>query len=198
MIAQSAIGQARKAIYSDAIDQIGYGSFVDSDLIESVVYSRKQDDGLELLFQHAVHLVTQRYPELKTAPENFNFIFKNPVDNDVYEAIYHHLPYLMMFASHIIMSALDRIKKMDSTAMAQFHTRSVLAFNLVEGSDRSHALSEISRMVPDSTSCSTCLSKCNVTLYNALSMLFRSEFRCSCCQRRNHFIHFSYPKVLQV
>lgn len=198
LIAQSAIGQARKAIYSEAIDQIGYGSFIDSDLIESVIYSRKKDGGLELLFQHAVHLVTQKYPELRTAPENFNFIFKSPVDDDVYEAIYHHLPYLMLFSSHIIMSILNRIKEMDSTSMALFHARSVLAFNLVEGSERSHTLSEISRMVPDSTSCSNCLSKCKVTLYNALSMLLRSEFRCSCCQRRNHFIHFSYPEVLRV
>ena len=197
LITQSAIGQQRKAIYSEAMDKIGYGQFVDSEIIESTIYNRRVD-GLELLFQHAVHLVTQKYPELRTASQNFNFIFKSPADDDVYEAVYHHLPSLMLFASHLIMAVLDQTREMDKMSRDLFHVRSVLAFNLIIGSEQSHTLLELSNMVPDSTLCSKCCRNCNITLYNALSMLLRSDFRCSYCHTRNHFLLFSYPEILEV
>jgi hypothetical protein len=59
------------------------GDYVSGEFLLSALFDLKADGGLYGLFQHAVHLVTVQRVELRTASENFNFIFKNPTDDDI-------------------------------------------------------------------------------------------------------------------
>ena len=130
-LSQSKIGSDRRGIYSDAIQQMPQGDVFDAERIESLIYDRSDRYGFELFFQHAVHLVTIRYPELRTEPENFNFIFKDPRDDDLYELIYSNLPYLMLFMSHVVMGVFHQMRAMDETSRTLFGIRSMLAYPLI-------------------------------------------------------------------
>jgi hypothetical protein len=56
--------------------------------VHQSLFDRNNTSGLYGVFQHAVHLVTAKHAELRTEAENFNFIFKNCADDDLYELLY--------------------------------------------------------------------------------------------------------------
>ena len=189
----SRIGNDRKAIYTDAIAELSCGKLFDSRSIESIIYHRDNREGFELFFQHAVHLVTTKYSELKTASENFNFIFKNRLDDDVYDLIYANLPYLFLFMSHVVVSIFNRMKTMDETSRLLFFVRSTLAFGLVSNPDKSMGLHEFRKYVSETPKCSSCGTPCSFSPYNAVRILLASKFRCANCRKDNISLLFSFP-----
>lgn len=192
-LSQSKIGSDRRGIYSDAIRQLPYGDVFDAERIESLIYDRKHRYGFELFFQHAVHLVTIKYPELRTEPENFNFIFKDPRDDDLYELIYNSLPYLMLFMSHVVMGVFNEVHTMDDTSRTLFGTRSMLAYSLIVIPEKDEALRQFHRVIRYLPKCQYRERECKLTPFNASRMLLRSEFRCTYCRKKNTFMLFSFP-----
>ena len=193
-LSQSRIGSDRVGIFSDAINRLSQKEFFDAGLIDSLINDRRDRLGFELFFQHAVHLVTIKYPELRTDPENFNFIFKNPQDDDLYDLIYCNLPYLILFMSHVIMSIFDRMRAMDATSRVLFEGRSTIAYSLIVGREELDVLRQFRSMMPALPRCADCKKECKVTLYNAVRMLLASEFRCVYCRRKNAYLAFSFPE----
>ena len=193
-LSQSRIGSDRIGIFSDAINRLSEKAFFDSGLIDSLINDRRNTLGFELFFQHSVHLVTIKYPELRTDPENFNFIFKNPQDDDLYDLIYFNLPYLILLMSHVIMSVFNRMREMDDTSRVLFEGRSIIAYSLIVGREKLDVLRQFRSMMPALPRCSDCKRECKVTLYNAVRMLLASELRCVYCRRKNVYLTFSFPE----
>ena len=71
-----------------------------------------------------MHLITT-WKEIRTPSENVNFIFKNPADDDIYDFVYQHLPYVLLFMSHVFVGIFDRMQKMDETSKNLFHMRTM-------------------------------------------------------------------------
>ena len=197
ILSLSKLREKRKEIYSEAIKNLENYHLFDPDSIECAINSRKNKNGFQKFFQHAVHLVTTWNAELRTSAENFNFIFKNPFDDDIYDLIYQNLPYLLLFMSHVIIGIFDRMKKMDETSKHLFQIRTKLSYDLITGSDKHRTLSTLRELVPTSPSCSRCSSECKFTLYNAVRMLLVSEFRCTNCRKISPFLLFSYPEHMK-
>jgi hypothetical protein len=65
--------------------------------ISMVLFDVSNPDGLYRLFQHAVHLVTVDRIEIKTSPENFNFIFHRQADHEIYRTLYAALPTALLY-----------------------------------------------------------------------------------------------------
>lgn len=194
-LSQSTIGHRRMEIFSRAIRTLEYGNIFDSETIEDVIYSRQSKAGFELFFQHAVHLITVRHIELKTTEENFNFIFKNPLDDDIYDLLYENLPYILLFMAHIMVAIFDRMKKMDCTSKILFYARTAFLFNLITASDKGQVLTSIRDIISQPLHCLSCFHESSITEYNAARILAMSEFRCANCRRINPFIPFSYPEI---
>ena len=193
-LAQSNIGSDRRGIYSDAIQQMPQGDVFDADRIESLIYDRSERYGFELFFQHAVHLVTIRYPELRTEPENFNFIFKDPRDDDLYELIYINLPYLMLFMSHVVIGVFHQMSAMDETSRTLFGIRSMLAYSLVVSPEGDDVLQRFHKTIDYLPRCRNCNRECKLTPYNSAQMLFRAVFRCTYCRKKTPFVFFLFPE----
>ncbi|MCY4377001.1 MAG: hypothetical protein OXC31_24865 [Spirochaetaceae bacterium] len=193
-LSQSKIGADRRGIYSDAIQQMPQGDVFDAERIESLIYDRSDRYGFELFFQHAVHLVTIRYPELRTEPENFNFIFKDPRDDDLYEVIYSNLPYLMLFMSHVVMGVFHQMRAMDETSRTLFRIRSMLAYSLIVFPEDDDVLQRFHKTIRDLPRCRNCNRECKLTPYNLSQMLFRAVFRCTYCRKKNPFVFFLLPE----
>lgn len=71
-------------------------SFAKAIVICTLIYDRKEPAGLAPLFDTATHLVTKNV-HIATEDYNLNFIFKNPLDNDVCEGICANLAMVFLF-----------------------------------------------------------------------------------------------------
>ena len=74
-ITQKVLGNRRSELMQAAIEETGLSAVVRIEDLHSIIFDVSNPDGLYGLFQHAVHLVTVDRIEIKTSPENFNFIF---------------------------------------------------------------------------------------------------------------------------
>ena len=187
------LGKKRKEIYSTAISGLGHYYMFDPEALENTINNKRDSNGFQILFQHAVHLVTTWNPQIQTAAENFNFIFKDPFDDDVYDFLYEKLPVILLFMSHVIIELFDRMKKMDELSKHLFEVRTVLAYQLIAAADKLRALSAFEKMLSVRPRCSRCSREGKTTVYNASRMLLRSEFRCTFCGTLSPYLRFSYP-----
>ena len=188
------LGPKRKSIYGDAIAKLEHDYLFDAETLENTLNKRNKGNGLQMFFQHAVHLVTTLNPETRTAAENFNFIFLDPVDDDIYDVVYENFPTVLLFLSHVIVGVFDQMKKMDETSRHLFELRTVLAYGLIAEPKRHRALATFEAMLAERLKCGTCAREGNITEYDASRILLRSEFRCRHCGTRNPCLEFSYPE----
>jgi hypothetical protein len=159
---------------------------MEADLIQGAVYDSKSDYGLYGLFQHAVHLVTAERIELRTTPENFNFIFASHTDDDFYERLYAVLPAVLLYLTNIILELYDRVKPMDRASKAAFIARSKFGFHLLEGEPGAGIVRRgLSDVLAGQCLCEYCWAPIDVTNHNAARILLTDSFRCTKCRRVN-------------
>lgn len=188
------LGPKRASIYSDAIAKLEHDYLFDAETLEQTLNKRSRGNGLQMFFQHAVHLVTTMNPETRTAAENFNFIFNDPRDDEIYDVIYDKLPTVLLFLSHVIVGVFDQMKQMGGMSKHLFEVRTVLAYRLIAGPERHRALAAFQAVLTEPPKCRTCAREGTLTEDDALRMLLRSEFRCGRCGTRNPCLQFSYPE----
>ena len=75
--------QAIKDLLESAITASRASSFADAELIYDAAFNFQNDLGLARLFDKATHLVTE-FRRNPTEDYNLNFIFRNPMDDDVF------------------------------------------------------------------------------------------------------------------
>lgn len=189
------LSKKRTEIYSEAISGLGYSYMFDPEILENTINNKRDLNGFQMLFQHAAHLVTTWNPQIQTASENFNLIFKNLFDDDVYDFLYGRLPIVLLFMSHVTIELFDRMKKMDDLSKHLFEIRTVMAHQLIAGTDQLQALSTFEKLLTERPKCGRCLREGKITVYNASRMLLRSEFRCTFCGDVSPHLHFSYPDL---
>lgn len=183
-LSQKKIGNSRQKIFSDAIAKMPKESPFVPDILEKLIYDRKFDHGFERAFEHAVHLVTVGQLELRTTPQNFNFIFKSYADDDTYDALYSWAPYILFFLAHVILELFDRMRSMDGGVKTAFAVRALFAYALLQGAaGEKETLEVLNRMLAEIT-CDHCATPLKVTSHNAGRILLTDSFRCAACRAR--------------
>lgn len=181
------MGNHRANILAAALAQTKIDALIEASFINAALFDAKNASGMYGLFQHAVHLVTVDRIELRTQPENFNFIFKSYSDDDLYHGVYGQLPAVLLYLSHVIMELFDRVKRMDKGAKHAFIFRSTLAYHVLEGGD---AAQEVQTGLGPAFSkhfqCDRCAEPLVLTQHNAARAVLSESFRCTKCQRINH------------
>lgn len=187
-LSPSRIGNRRRAIIEDAFVKLDLPGVITADLLFGILFDSDNTNGLYGVFQHAVHLVTVQRPSLKTTPENLNFVFKDPEDDEIYELIYANLPVVMIVASSLIMGLYDRIQPSDQGAKNAFYVRSRLGFMLLyEPEWRADVIDIITEALGRHVKCAKCDFNLRVTVHNAARLLMTESFRCTHCRRINPF-----------
>lgn len=182
------IGNRRKEILAAAIKKTELTDIVATDELDSMVFDAGSPDGLFGLLQHAAHLVTVERIELRTSSENFNFIFKNPEDDDVYESLYAVLPTVLLYMAHVVRILYERIKPMDPGAKKAFVFRTVNGFRFLHYEGGAAALAEVmGKTLSPRVKCTACNAPLRVTQYNAARLLFTDSFRCTRCRHKQPF-----------
>jgi hypothetical protein len=181
---QKMIGNRRKEIFEKAIEKADLKGIVDAKEIISSIFDASNHDGLYRFFQHAVHLITVDRIELKTSPENFNFIFKSPADDDVYELLYATLPTVLLYMTHLISALYQRVKPMDPGARKALLFRSDNGYRLLHYEGGTAALaSAMGDTLSPQVKCTACGTPLKVTPHNAARILLADSFRCTRCRR---------------
>lgn len=179
-----AIGNKRAAFIEEAIALVGLENATSSASIQSIVFDRRNEHGLYPLFQKAVHLVTAKYEEIATEPENFNFIFKNPMEDDVYFGVYDDLAELLLFASHVILALFGRIRSVDEGSVTAFKVRTGHAYRLAAGGDAGDlAAAALSKALGPHLNCPECDSPVRFTPRTAMAAVIGERFYCPGCRR---------------
>lgn len=187
-LSANAVGNVRTTILQKALDETKVASAISADFVREALFDRKNPHGLQGLFQHAVHLVTVQHIELRTSPENFNFIFKNHADDDIYASVYEQLPHLMLYLSHIILELFERIAPMDPGAKFGFETRSMFGLYLVERGDTGQdVVDRLTKTLTPDVGCGDCETPLVVTMHNASRIVLTESFRCTACRRVQPF-----------
>lgn len=185
-LSQKKIGNLRLEIFSKAIARMPEAVPFVPEMLEKVIYDRKFNLGFEQAFEHAVHLITIERLELRTAPQNFNFIFKNHADDDTYDALYSWAPYILFFLAHVILELFNRMRSMDGGVKTAFAVRGLFTFMLLEGGTGEKVmLNELNRMLAN-VACDHCKAPLKVTSFNAGRILLTDSFRCAMCRRKNN------------
>ena len=141
---------------------------------------------MQMLFQHAVHLITVERVEFQTSPESFNFIFKNYTDDDTYELIYGALPHIMLYLSHVILGLFARIAEPEKGGKTAFYMQSTLGALLVDGGES--AIEAVRILEPlTQVTCDNCGDPLKLTPHNAGRLVLTQKFRCTSCRRIQAF-----------
>lgn len=179
----------RSQYISDALAQTELAEIFSADYIQEKLFSRSNSMGLQRLFQHAVHLITNKYVELKTTPENFNFIFRDPLDDDLYDLIYDALPVVLAYFAHVTFCLFERIVPPDPGAKKAFQVRSILGLYLSIDGNENLALERLQCL--NDFKCEGCGQLLKLTRRNAAKIVLTESFRCTGC-RKNHSFPFSW------
>lgn len=187
---QSKLGNRRRSLFQSALEKTELVGLIDAGSVHDLIYSRKRADGFEKFFQHAVHLITTMHVELETFPENFNFIFKSPAEDDIYELAYQQLPGLLLFSEHVIAAAFRAMHPGEEGGHKAASIRSILGFRLIEGINTDGVLAAL-RPIEREVKCPVCKVAAKVTPYNGLRMVLTESYRCASCKIKVDF-PFSY------
>lgn len=186
------VGNRRHDIIAQALAATEVRHFMEARSLQDAIFNSQNEYGLYGLFQHAVHLVTVDRPAIRTAPENFNFIFKNPLCVDVYDGLYDQLPEIFLYLCHVIMELFHRMKPMNKGAKSAFNIRSIFGFHLVAlGDEAEGVLRTLSQALTPNVICPGCATPLMVTPHNAARVVLSESFRCTKC-RRVHGFPFSW------
>lgn len=185
-ITSSILKGRRAEILSKALAQTEVAHVLTAEFIDKTLFEQANPSGFQKLFQHAVHLITVQRVELQTTPENFNFIFKNYADDDLYELVYHGLPHILLYLAHVIFGLFERIAAPQAGGIEAFHVRSILGLYLVEG-DGNEALAVDRLASLKHLRCQNCRSPLKVTPHNAARLVLTESYRCTRCRRTQPF-----------
>lgn len=182
-ITRKMISNRRKEVLQGAIDESELTVMLSAEDIEKILFDASNASGLYKFFQHAVHLVTVERLELKTSPENFNFIFSDPFNDDVYELLYAQLPTALLYLSHVIRVLFDRMKSMDSVSRDAFTFRSIGAYLALEDHAVPIVAEQVLNRLPKPISCPSCNAPLKLTQNNLQRLLLNDRFRCATCRK---------------
>ena len=187
-LSQKRIGNRRIEFFEGAVSAIKLDQVLTAGSIVSSLYDTKNEYGLYGLFQHAVHLVTVDRVEIRTTPENFNFIFKSSFDDDIYEALYETLPEVLLFLSHVILCLFERIAPAEEGAVEAFKFRSTGAFRFLQARENADTISRtMEEEFSHQTNCVNCSAPLKFTKHNTARVLLTDSYRCATCRQVSWF-----------
>lgn len=177
--------EEKREVISDAINVMCLGHLFSADALCRSIYDHENVHGFAPLFDKATHLITKRR-QIRTEDYNVNFIFKNPIDDDVYQD-YFHLAYAILFlhALQIELSFRSEYKLPKYRNWLMFTT--VGAFQSIFLKGRSSSVSGVNRIFGEFMECSACDAQISLKKREAPAFFITGRLRCSACGRSHQF-----------
>jgi len=164
----------------------GHIFFKADDIFESI-FNRKNKVGMAELFDKATHLITD-YSQIQTDNYNLNFIFKNPMDNDVYEGgTYSQLATILLLLNTMLLELYSRMADHQ-----KWHKNYVLltALGIFESlfmPGKSRMAKSMNHTLSDLLQCPVCQAKLKIKKRDIPRFFIMEMLDCKSCHTSHHF-----------
>lgn len=177
----------RRELLQLAVEQLAAKDAFDGELIERMVFSKEMPDGLEPLWQRATHLITSQGMTLRTEDLNINFIFNDVYSDHLYEVVYDHLPYLMLFLVQLSLRAFSELAKTNVATTNYLVVTSMGAYECLLGSGPRPMSRFIIKSLKPVLNCLHCKTPLRLNRSRTLSLLLSERVECAACRLTNEF-----------
>lgn len=179
--------QAIKDLLASAITSSQASGFADAELIYDTVFNFQNDLGLACLFDKATHLVTE-FRRNPTENYNLNFIFKNPMDDDIFSGgTYSHLAMLILFLHVMQIELYGRMREPSKQYQNWLLFTSLGAFEALFTKGRSKMTDFMNSNFKEFLRCPMCDAQLRIKKADALRLLIGERLDCQKCLTDHHF-----------
>ncbi len=177
----------RRQVLADATKKLDLKTFSDADVIYDLIYEKKTDRGFANLFDKATHLVTSRGVHLRTEKMNLNFIFKSPLDTDVYDYVYFRIAYLLIFALLIQIALYSRMGGLNPHYKTWASLVALGTYHALFVKGHSPIIDSLNRSLRDFLICPYCRSQVRIRKTYAAQFFIAQKLFCTSCQSESDF-----------
>ena len=176
-----------KALLASAISASRGSSFTSSDALYDTVFNYQNDHGLAGLFDKATHLVTE-FQRNQTEDYNLNFIFKNPLDDDIYSGgTYSQLAMLLLFLHIMQIELYGRMREPSKKYQNWMLFTSLGAFEALFTKGRSRMTNFVNSNFGEFMQCPVCETQLRIKKADAPRLLIGERIDCGQCLANQHF-----------
>ena len=173
--------------FRSAITATPGSGFTDAEAIYDAVFNYKNDIGFARYFDKATHLVTD-FPRNRTEDYNLNFIFKNPLDDDVFEGnTYSQLAMLLLFLHLMQIELYGRMREPSKRYQNWLLITSLGAFEALFTKGRSRMIGVLNSKFRELMKCPHCDAQIRIKKSTAPRLLIGERLVCTQCQTEHHF-----------
>lgn len=178
----------RISIFQETISKLSFSELFDASLIEEMISSKQNPLSLEISCQKATHLITSQGEFLKTGRMFINSIFDDPNNIDQYEPVYTTLPTIMIFTTHVILEAFQKLVQLNKNTYQHITISTLGCYENLYIDGRKRTLTKsYAKACKDFLQCIHCEKKIFLTKENSLRMFMTGTLICNHCHQDSEF-----------
>jgi hypothetical protein len=179
--------EKRISVFNKAIEKLSTKEAFEAELIWDMIYSKKCSRGLEPYWQKATHLTTKYGELLKTDDYNFNYIFRNPFDNDIFDVVYNKsLPYLFLFLIQVSFECFSLIAPTNSKTVDYYIMSTLGCYQSIFADGRSQTMTNLLKKILNNfLVCIYCDTKLKIYKKDAPAFYLTERLPCYKCGLEN-------------
>ena len=179
--------QGIKDLLASAIAASRGSSFTNADAIYDAVFNFQNEMGFAGLFDKATHLVTD-FRRNQTEDYNLNFIFKNPMDNDIYDGgTYSQLAMLLLFVHIMQIELYGRMREPSKKCQNWMLFTSIGAYETLFTKGRSRMTNFVNTNFAEFMQCPVCEAQLRIKKVDAPRLFIGERLDCDSCFTNQHF-----------
>jgi hypothetical protein len=171
----------REGIFQAALTTMLVDEVFDAKHLNRIAFDKSDPDGLAGLFDKAQHLVTSFNLNLRTEPLNFNFVFKDSRDADVFQASYPHIAYVLMYLFGVVTSLFSRALPIDKDHVGKLVLIMFAVYHSLFCRGRSPIVATVNRAFKDIMKCTVCDAEFTIDKAGAPRFFIAERMVCKRC-----------------
>jgi len=176
-----------KDLLEAAISASRGSNFANAEAIYNSVFNFHNDIGLAGLFDKATHLVTE-FRRNQTEDYNLNFIFKNPMDDDIYTGgTYPQLAMLLLFLHIMQIELYARMREPSKKYQDRMLLTSIGAYEALFTKGKSRMTNFVNSTFGEFMQCTVCESQLRIKKADAPRFFIGERLDCDKCFTTTHF-----------
>lgn len=162
-------------------------SFTNPDAVYDAVFNFQNELGFAALFDKATHIVTE-FRRNQTEDYNLNFIFKNPMDDDIYTGrTYAQLAMILLFIHLMQIELYGRMIEPSKKYKNWMLFTSLGAYEALFTKGRSRMTSFVNSNFAEFMQCSVCETQLRIKKVDAPRLFIGESLDCNQCFTNQHF-----------
>lgn len=176
-----------KSLFEATMTVTKGSSFTNPDAVYDAVFNFQNEAGFAGLFDKATHLVTE-FRRNQTEDYNLNFIFKNPLDDDIYSGgTYSQLAMLLLFLHVMQIELYGRMREPSKKYQNWMLFTSLGTYEALFTKGRSRITNFVNSHFGEFMQCLVCNAQLRIKKSEAPRLFIAESIECDGCLTNQHF-----------